>query len=77
MIRPPAKGPRSLIVTTTLRPFLTWVTRTRVPKGRLRWAAVRAFMLKRAPLAVLRPWKPGPYQEATPTRLYSGTAPGA
>src|SRR3954470_127972 len=51
--RPRTNGPRSLMVTTTLRP--PWVTLSLVPKGRLRWAAVMAFWLKRAPEAVLLP----------------------
>lgn len=40
--RPPAYGPRSLIRTTTERPLLLFVTRTFVPKGSVRWAAVSA-----------------------------------
>ena len=40
-MRPPTKGPRSLMRTTTERPLPTWVTRTRVPNGSERWAAVR------------------------------------
>lgn len=64
MERPATKGPRSLMRTTTERPVAVLVTRTRVPKRRVRWAAVRAFWSKRSPLAVSRPWKPGPYHEA-------------
>ena len=41
----PDEGPRSLIVTTTLWP--RWVTRSLVPNGSERWAAVKAFWLKR------------------------------
>src|SRR3712207_508928 len=52
--------------TTTERPVRSFTTRTCVPNGRVRWAAVRALALKVSPLAVLRPWKPGPYQEARP-----------
>src|SRR5438132_8278881 len=51
--RPLMKGPRSLIVTTTLRPL--WVTRSLVPNGSERWAAVMSFSLKRWPEAVLLP----------------------
>ena len=55
MTRPPAYGPRSLIRTTTVRPLVLLVTRTRVPKGSERWAAVKSWVLKRSPLAVRRP----------------------
>lgn len=55
MIRPPWYGPRSLIVTMTVLPLVRWVTFTGVPKGKLRWAAVRACWLKRLPLAVFLP----------------------
>src|SRR6266404_5400755 len=56
-----ALGPRSLILTTTARPLLRSVTRTRVPNGSVRCAAVRACTLKYSPLAVLCPaWRP-PY----------------
>src|SRR6195952_900802 len=51
--RPRMKGPRSLTVTTTLRP--PWVTLSLVPNGSERWAQVMAFWLKRAPEAVLLP----------------------
>src|SRR5215470_18970608 len=51
--RPLMKGPRSLTVTTTLRPL--WVTRSLVPNGSDRWAAVMSFSLKRWPEAVLLP----------------------
>ena len=51
--RPCTNGPRSLTVTTTLRP--PWVTRSLVPNGRLRWAQVMAFWLKRWPDAVRLP----------------------
>jgi len=39
--RPRMNGPRSLMVTTTLRS--PWVTLSLVPNGRVRWAAVMAF----------------------------------
>ena len=42
---------------------------TRVPKGRLRWAAVMPLGLKRSPLAV---WRPLPYQEAPPLWAAAG-----
>src|SRR5581483_27540 len=51
--RPRTNGPRSLIVTTTLRS--RWVTRSLVPNGRDRCAAVMAFWLKRWPDAVRLP----------------------
>jgi hypothetical protein len=73
--RPLAWGPRSLIRTTTERPFRRLVTRTFVPKGRVRWAAVNCPGLKVSPLAVRRPEKPLPYQEAIPClRLFLGCA---
>ena len=56
MMRPLTKGPRSFTRTTTVLPFWVLVTFTRVPKGRLRWAAVSLPWSKRSPLAVLRPW---------------------
>src|SRR3954447_26629711 len=52
--------------TTTERPVRSLTARTRVQKGGERWAAVMALALKVSPLAVRRPWKPGPYQEAGP-----------
>lgn len=55
MMRPRTKGPRSLIVTTTEFPVLRLVTRTLVPNGSDRCAAVKAAGLSRAPLAVLLP----------------------
>ena len=42
MTRPGLNGPRSLMRTTTLLPVSTRVTRTRVPNGSVRWAAVIA-----------------------------------
>ena len=59
-------GPRSLTRTKIDFRLLRLVTRTQLPRGRLRWAQVRAFMLKRSPDAVLRPLKSFPYQEALP-----------
>jgi hypothetical protein len=55
-----------LIVTIAVAPFSTFLTCTRVPKGRLRWAAVIEVRRYRSPLAVRRPSNPGPYQEAMP-----------
>ena len=46
MIRLLMKGPRSFIRTMTDLPVLTTITRTFVPNGRLRCAAVRPFGLK-------------------------------
>src|SRR5450631_1526449 len=51
--RPRMNGPRSLTVTTTLRP--PWVTLSLVPNGRLRWAQVIALAFMRWPDAVLLP----------------------
>ena len=61
--RPFTNGPRSLMRTTTARPFLGLVTRTLVPNGRLRCAAVSADGFMRSPDAV-REWSA--YQEARP-----------
>ena len=44
-----------------------------VPKGRLRWAAVRALPSKASPLAV-RLWSFGRYQEAGPVWVKIGTS---
>jgi hypothetical protein len=52
---PRAKGPLSVIVTTTLRPFAWLVTRTRLPSGSVLCAAVNAPSCKGRPLAVLVP----------------------
>src|SRR5262245_3742300 len=53
MIRPRTKGPRSVIVTLTDFPLLVWVTRTLVPNGSVRCAAVKAWSIILIPLAVL------------------------
>src|SRR3954464_5831492 len=66
MTRPWAYGPRSLMRTTTDLPVRSFVTRILGSTGRVLWAAVRAWELNRSPLAVWLPWKPGPYQDATP-----------
>jgi hypothetical protein len=55
MIRPAAMGPRSLTRTSTVRPFLRFVTRSRVPNGKVRWAAVSWRMSYVSPLAVFWP----------------------
>src|SRR5919206_4977946 len=59
------------IRTTTERPVRLFTTRTLAPNGRVRCAAVSALVLKVSPLAVRRPWRPGPYQEARPERVFS------
>lgn len=75
----------------TLRPFSWFVTRTRVPNGSERCAAVNSDGSYASPLAVLLPTKPGPYHEAGPlsrrlaaptglacrTRGFVGSASGA
>jgi len=60
-------GPRSLIVTTTERPFFRLVTLTRECIGRLRCAAVGCAVSRRSPVAVSRPTCQLPYQDARPT----------
>jgi hypothetical protein len=55
MTRPRTKGPRSVIVTATDFPVLLCVTRTLVPNGNVRWAAVKAWSVILFPLAVLIP----------------------
>jgi hypothetical protein len=42
MMRPSLKGPRSLMRTSTERPFSMFTTRRQVPKRTVRWAAVIA-----------------------------------
>ena len=53
MIRPRRKGPRSVIVTITDFPLLPCVTRTLVPNGRVRCAAVKAWSVILDPLDVI------------------------
>jgi hypothetical protein len=48
-------GPRSFTLTMTDLPLPTFVTRTFVPKGRVRCAAVKASDLTLSPFAVLGP----------------------
>src|SRR3954453_6437003 len=63
--RPRMNGPRSLMVTRTLEP--PWETRSLVPNGSERCAAVMAFWLKRWPAAVLLP-DSVPYTESLPEK---------
>ena len=60
--RPRTKGPRSLIRTTIERPVRRFVTRTRVPNGNDRCAAVMPRAWAYSPFAVRWP----EYVEATP-----------
>src|SRR3954470_3738781 len=46
------EGPRSLMRTTTDRPFAWFTPRSRVPNGSVRWAAVSRFGSNISPLAV-------------------------
>ena len=62
-MRPPTNGPRSLMRTTTDRPFFRFSTFTLVPKGSERCAAVSAPGSQRSPEAVLEVRE---YQEARP-----------
>jgi hypothetical protein len=48
-------GPRSFTLTMTDLPLPTFVTRTFVPKGSVRCAAVKAFDLTLSPFAVFGP----------------------
>ncbi len=72
MIRPRATGPRSLIRTTTERPVSRLVTRTWVPNGSERWAAVRASATWVSPSAVGLLLACGRYQEASPSWKQGG-----
>jgi len=72
-ILPATNGPRSLIRTTTVFPFSLLVTLTRVPNGRVLWAAVKAFLLNFSPLAVGKPWASLPYHEHIPSPTASWT----
>ena len=63
MMRPPTKGPRSLIRTTTERPLAIFSMRTLVPNGREPCAAVNAASSIFSPLAV---GESRVYQEARP-----------
>ena len=55
MMRPLMKGPRSVMETIAVRPLLRLVTRTLVPKRRVRWAAVAPESLNFLPEAVAVP----------------------
>ena len=44
MMRPRVKGPRSVTHTMTLLPDCSSVTRTTVPMGRVRCAAVKVYI---------------------------------
>src|SRR5215510_12322631 len=52
--------------TWTVRPLLRLVTRAYVPKGAVRCAATSWLLSKISPLAVRRPCRSLPYQEARP-----------
>ena len=54
-MRPRTKGPRSVMVTTTLLPLLP-VTRTLEPNGSDRCAPVSSWSRNGLPLAVLEPF---------------------
>ena len=72
MIRPRTNGPRSVIFTTADSLFVKLVTRTIVPIGSVRCAAVIAFWSYTVPSAPLRPAYGGPYQLANPTSVETG-----
>ena len=55
MIRLPTNGPRSLMRTSVVRPFIRFLTLSQVLNGRRLWAAVMAFMSYFSPLLVARP----------------------
>src|SRR5580692_11317929 len=72
MMRPCTNGPRSVIFTTTDSLLARFVTRTIVPIGNVRCAAVIAFWSYTSPSALLRPAYGGPYQLAIPTSVETG-----
>src|SRR5271154_3601305 len=72
MMRPWTNGPRSVIFTTTDSLFVRFVTRTIVPIGSVRCAAVIAFWSYTVPSAPLRPAYGGPYQLAKPISVETG-----
>jgi hypothetical protein len=47
-----------------------FVTRTLLPNGRSRWAAVISYILNLRPLAVRWPWRTVPYQLAMPLLMW-------
>ena len=65
-MRPRINGPRSLIRTTTLLPFLLLITLILLPNGKLRCAAVIAEGFMRSPFAV---FECSAYQDALPQVL--------
>jgi hypothetical protein len=71
MIRPRTNGPRSLMRTTTHRPFVTFSTFTLVPNGNERCAAVSAVGSQFSPDAVRLV---SAYQEAWPNSADAGCA---
>ena len=75
-IRLPLNGPRSFTRTMTDLPSSRRVTLTTLGMGRVRWAAVMAYMLKISPFAVRRPWNLRPYQDAVPVSACLSTASG-
>src|SRR6185437_657296 len=66
MIRSSGIGPRSFTRTKMDLWFLRLVTLIQLPRGKLRCAQVRAYILKDSPFAVVCPWKRLPYHEAWP-----------
>ncbi len=60
-------GPRSLTFRRVDLRFVRFVTRTIVPSGSFRWAAVNLCKSKGSPLAVGLPCRSIPYQLAKPT----------
>lgn len=66
--RPSMNGPRSLTITTAWRS--PKVMSSRVPCASVLWAIVKSRSSKIAPLEARRPWKPGPYHEATPRNTF-------
>jgi hypothetical protein len=70
IIRPATNGPLSFTSTVTCRLLSLLVTRTKVLKGRLLWAAVNRVELNISPEAVGRPSNSSPYQDAYPSSRY-------
>src|SRR5207248_10143886 len=59
--------------TSTARPLARLVTRTRLPRGRVRCAPVSAYMSNTSPLAVFLPWWGSPYHDALPVCTTRGS----
>ena len=76
MLRPGTNGPQSLMRTATVRPFSTFITRTIEPIGIVVDAAVSFSGLKRSPLLVRWPTKPGPYHDALTVGIGAGVTTG-